>query len=101
MKTPGGKLVYQHLKKLATSPKCGDCGIALPGVSPSISASSMLLILLRSLVLHIGPRAPSSSICDDFQAPKDCTTGIWWQQVWRLREATVCPRLIIWLMNIC
>ena len=32
VKTPGGKLVYHHLKKLATAPKCGDCGIALPGV---------------------------------------------------------------------
>ena len=33
VKTPGGKLVYHHIKKLATAPKCGDCGIALPGVS--------------------------------------------------------------------
>ena len=32
VKTPGGKLVYHHIKKLATAPKCGDCGIALPGV---------------------------------------------------------------------
>ena len=32
VKTPGGKLVYHHLKKLASAPKCGDCGIALPGV---------------------------------------------------------------------
>ena len=32
LKTPGGRLVYHHLKKLATAPKCGDCGIALPGV---------------------------------------------------------------------
>ena len=32
VKTPGGKLVYHHLKKLPTAPKCGDCGIALPGV---------------------------------------------------------------------
>jgi hypothetical protein len=32
VKTPGGKLVYHHIKKLATSPKCGDCGISLPGV---------------------------------------------------------------------
>jgi ribosomal protein L34E len=32
VKTPGGKLVYHHLKKPATSPKCGDCGISLPGV---------------------------------------------------------------------
>ena len=33
VKTPGGKLVYHHLKKLASSPKCGDCGSALAGVS--------------------------------------------------------------------
>jgi hypothetical protein len=32
VKTPGGKLVVHHLKKPATQPKCGDCGIALPGV---------------------------------------------------------------------
>lgn len=32
VKTPGGKLRYHHLKKLPTAPKCGDCGIALPGV---------------------------------------------------------------------
>ncbi|KAK7679285.1 60S ribosomal protein L34A [Cerrena zonata] len=25
VKTPGGKLVAQHLKKQATRPKCGDC----------------------------------------------------------------------------
>lgn len=33
VKTPGGKLVYHHIKKIASSPKCGDCGIGLPGVS--------------------------------------------------------------------
>lgn len=32
VKTPGGKLVYHSIGKLATAPKCGDCGIALPGV---------------------------------------------------------------------
>ena len=32
VKTPGGKLVYHHIKKPGTAPKCGDCGIALPGV---------------------------------------------------------------------
>ena len=32
VKTPGGKLVYHHLKKRGTAPKCGDCGVALPGV---------------------------------------------------------------------
>ncbi|KAG6827949.1 60S ribosomal protein L34A [Tricholoma furcatifolium] len=32
VKTPGGKLVYHHLTKPASSPKCGDCGIGLPGI---------------------------------------------------------------------
>ncbi|KAG5641836.1 60S ribosomal protein L34A [Asterophora parasitica] len=32
VKTPGGKLVYHHLSKPATAPKCGDCGIGLPGI---------------------------------------------------------------------
>ena len=32
VKTPGGRLVYHHLKKIPTQPKCGDCGIGLPGV---------------------------------------------------------------------
>ncbi|EJU01443.1 60s ribosomal protein l34-b [Dacryopinax primogenitus] len=32
VKTPGGKLVYHHLKKPGTSPKCGDCGMSLAGV---------------------------------------------------------------------
>jgi large subunit ribosomal protein L34e len=32
VKTPGGKLVYHYTKKLATAPKCGDCGVGLPGV---------------------------------------------------------------------
>ncbi|KAG5461107.1 MAG: hypothetical protein BJ554DRAFT_6749 [Olpidium bornovanus] len=30
----GGKLVYHHIKKRGTAPKCGDCGIKLPGRSP-------------------------------------------------------------------
>ncbi|PWN17858.1 60s ribosomal protein l34-b, partial [Microstroma glucosiphilum] len=32
VKTPGGKLRYLHIKKLPTSPKCGDCHTALPGI---------------------------------------------------------------------
>jgi large subunit ribosomal protein L34e len=34
VKTPGGRLVVHHLKKPASAPKCGDCGIGLPGVRP-------------------------------------------------------------------
>lgn len=40
VKTPGGRLVYHHIKKNATAPKCGDCGIALPGVSAPLSTSA-------------------------------------------------------------
>ena len=32
IKTPGGELRYLHIKKKGTAPKCGDCGIKLPGV---------------------------------------------------------------------
>ncbi|BFZ55490.1 60S ribosomal protein L34B [Savitreella phatthalungensis] len=32
VKTPGNTLRYAHLKKLGTSPKCGDCGEALAGI---------------------------------------------------------------------
>ncbi|KAI9324333.1 ribosomal protein L34e-domain-containing protein [Obelidium mucronatum] len=32
VKTPGGKLVYQLVKKRVGAPKCGDCGEALPGI---------------------------------------------------------------------
>lgn len=38
VKTPGGKAVYHHIKKLATAPKCGDCELKLPGVRFIISA---------------------------------------------------------------
>ncbi|CCH63139.1 hypothetical protein TBLA_0J01430 [Henningerozyma blattae CBS 6284] len=33
VKTPGGVLRAQHVKKLATRPKCGDCGHALQGIA--------------------------------------------------------------------
>ncbi|KAA8647294.1 60S ribosomal eL34 domain-containing protein [Aspergillus tanneri] len=32
VKTPGGELRYLHIKKKGTAPKCGDCGIKLPGI---------------------------------------------------------------------
>ncbi|KAM0804367.1 ribosomal protein L34Ae [Usnea florida] len=32
VKTPGGKLQYQHTKKKGSPPKCGDCGTKLPGI---------------------------------------------------------------------
>ncbi|KAI9704910.1 MAG: 60S ribosomal protein L34 [Candelina mexicana] len=32
IKTPGGKLRYLHIKKKGSAPKCGDCGVKLPGI---------------------------------------------------------------------
>lgn len=32
IKTPGGSLRVLHINKKAGVPKCGDCGVALPGV---------------------------------------------------------------------
>ncbi|KAJ3202836.1 60S ribosomal protein L34, partial [Dinochytrium kinnereticum] len=31
VKTPGGKLVFQRVRKLTGAPKCGDCGDKLAG----------------------------------------------------------------------
>lgn len=41
VKTPGGELRYLHIKKAGTAPKCGDCGIKLPGVSYISNSSEM------------------------------------------------------------
>merc|ERR1712061_469143 len=38
VKTPGGKLIFQQLKKKARGPFCGDCGkrlIGLPALRPT------------------------------------------------------------------
>ncbi|WP_411026647.1 eL34 family ribosomal protein, partial [Salmonella sp. s54395] len=32
VRTPGGRLVYQYLKKRVAAPKCGDTGVKLRGV---------------------------------------------------------------------
>ncbi|KAK9471379.1 60S ribosomal protein eL34 [Dipodascopsis tothii] len=32
VKTPGGKLTYQHVKKTASRVKCGSCEMKLPGI---------------------------------------------------------------------
>eukprot|EP00164_Ancoracysta_twista_P000019 GFYU01000025.1.p2 GENE.GFYU01000025.1~~GFYU01000025.1.p2 ORF type:complete len:122 (+),score=27.11 GFYU01000025.1:30-368(+) len=32
IKTPGGELAFQYVKKRANGPKCGDCGVRIPGV---------------------------------------------------------------------
>ncbi|KAK1147482.1 60S ribosomal protein L34B [Aspergillus melleus] len=47
VKTPGGELRYLHIKKKGTAPKCGDCGIKLPGVSAPASLPALQIPALR------------------------------------------------------
>ncbi|KAK7573896.1 hypothetical protein V9T40_011087 [Parthenolecanium corni] len=37
VRTPGGRLVYQYLKKPKRVPKCGHCKIKLHGIKPARS----------------------------------------------------------------
>lgn len=44
-KTPGGKLVYLHIPKNGTIPKCGDSGCKLRGVCAFV---------IRMLIIGLG-----------------------------------------------
>ncbi|KAE9421467.1 hypothetical protein Angca_002221, partial [Angiostrongylus cantonensis] len=35
VKTPGGRLVYQYLKKRGSVPRCKDTGVKLHGITPA------------------------------------------------------------------
>ncbi|KAK6014036.1 ribosomal protein L34e [Ostertagia ostertagi] len=35
VKTPGGRLIYQYLKKRGSVPKCKDTGVKLHGITPA------------------------------------------------------------------
>jgi len=61
VKTPGGKLVYHHIKKPASAPKCGDCGIALPGI-PALRPRQYATISKRQKTVR---RAYGGSRCGD------------------------------------
>ncbi|PPQ67840.1 hypothetical protein CVT24_003146 [Panaeolus cyanescens] len=61
VKTPGGKLVYHHLKKLGSAPKCGDCGLALAGV-PALRPREYATVSKRRKTVQ---RAYGGSRCGD------------------------------------
>lgn len=55
IKTPGGKLRYLHIKKKGSPPKCGDCGIKLPGVGfPSFGRGRTLETCLKDRKSNLG-----------------------------------------------
>ncbi|OXA60922.1 60S ribosomal protein L34 [Folsomia candida] len=37
VRTPGGRLVYQYVKKPRKVPKCGNCKVTLRGIAPARS----------------------------------------------------------------
>lgn len=49
IKTPGGRFTSQLIKKSRKGVMCGDCGIALPGVSAVHSAKPLTLRLVLSI----------------------------------------------------
>ncbi|KAF8449158.1 ribosomal protein L34e-domain-containing protein [Boletus edulis BED1] len=61
VKTPGGRLVYHHLKKPPTQPKCGDCGVGLPGV-PALRPRQYATVSKRIKTVR---RAYGGSRCGD------------------------------------
>jgi len=61
VKTPGGRLVYHHIKRLATAPKCGDCGVALPGI-PALRPRQYATISKRQKTVN---RSYGGSRCGD------------------------------------
>ena len=109
IKTPGGKLRYQHLKKRGSPPKCGDCGTKLPGVShPTLAPPSRWAICFylerlyqtyfrndtQKKVLKPGsitdPSPPPSRICQNFQTQEDRPESLWRIEVFRLCERSGC-----------
>jgi hypothetical protein len=96
VKTPGGILRYHHIKKLPTAPKCGDCGIKLPGVRTRPPPRPVVFLtdarggLLRYAGLcYIGRRAPPAPVRDDLKAKQDRQPRIRGLAVWRLRAFAV------------
>lgn len=59
IKTPGGALRLLHISKKATAPKCGDCGIALPGV-PALRPTGYMRLSSRQKSVN---RAYGGSRC--------------------------------------
>ncbi|KAL8675675.1 MAG: hypothetical protein Q9224_007418, partial [Gallowayella concinna] len=96
IKTPGGKLQYQHLKKRGSPPKCGDCGIKLPGVRPkrksfeSFHYGHELWKMALMYSCHSGPGSPTSRIRHHLPTQENSTARLWWIKMCELRERQSC-----------
>jgi hypothetical protein len=64
IKTPGGRFTSQLIKKNRKGVMCGDCGIALPGVSFSMHiyiVETMCLII--SIIMFIMTEDQAHELC--------------------------------------
>lgn len=93
VRTPGGNLRYLHIKKKGTAPKCGDCGIKLPGVrfdKKELPSSGNLLVYLLTPSFYIDSRASAKRICKTVEAEENSTARVWWVTVCQLCEGSGC-----------
>ena len=117
VKTPGGELRLLHLKKKASAPKCGDCGIKLPGVSTLFYAldiwtsrwnwivhdgwelektASIFTRGFASMVadkICLDPRPPSPRVLPDLPPQEERQPCLRWLPLRRLRQGSHCPRV--------
>ncbi len=89
VKTPGGKLVYHHLKKPASGPKCGDCGVGLPGVGLNHTITKTNAYVISCLCARIDSCPPTSPVCHHLQTSEDYLPCVRRLTVWLLCEVTV------------
>jgi Ribosomal protein L34e len=101
IKTPGGKLRYLHIKKPGKGPRCGDCGITLPGVASSSLFQILVPValfvsvlmpgsLVQRLTCFVDSRPPSSRILPSPQEPKESPTCVWRISLCKLCQGSSC-----------
>eukprot|EP00401_Gymnodinium_catenatum_P082760 CAMPEP_0117506698 /NCGR_PEP_ID=MMETSP0784-20121206/26042_1 /TAXON_ID=39447 /ORGANISM="" /LENGTH=142 /DNA_ID=CAMNT_0005302179 /DNA_START=98 /DNA_END=522 /DNA_ORIENTATION=- len=91
LRTPGGRLVYQHVQKKATGPKCGDCGKAIIGVPRlrPIEYRRLKKRVLRRLALRgLHAHACDARLLD--RGAEMCQTGLGRKVVGREGADIVC-----------
>lgn len=87
VKTPGGKLVYHYTKKQATAPKCGDCGVGLPGVRRPAAYS---LYYHHLFIAYSDPCSSPETVRDHLEEAEDSPSCLRRLALRRLCQIAVC-----------
>ncbi|KAI0319332.1 60s ribosomal protein l34-b [Amylostereum chailletii] len=90
VKTPGGILRYHHIKKLATAPKCGDCGNKLSGV---VALRPREYATVSKTQKHVN-RAYGGSRCGD------CVRSRYVLFYPQLVHSVACAPLRLWIIDL-